>query len=376
MFDTIVNFDPIYKRDTNGKVRVWIAQVGFNIGSTDTAGYRSISGLEDGAKVTHEWDLTTPKNVGRSNATNAVEQAYAEANASRTNKLERGYFLVLAAIDSFDKFRPMLAHKYEETTVDFPTITQPKLDGIRCIARKDGLWTRQGKEIVSCPHISKALEKFFSQYPEAILDGELYNHDLKDDFNKITSLVRKTKPTEADTAEAAATVQYHVYDFPSAAKLRFSVRMEELTKLSNWDKQIIPIVQTDIAESQEQLDEIYGQYLEDGYEGQMVRLDKPYESKRSKSLLKRKEFITDEFHVVETLEGKGNWRGYVKRFVLQLPDGTQFGAGVRGNQATLKAMFDEGVKPTWATLRYFTPTPDGIPRFPVVIDWGFGDRED
>jgi hypothetical protein len=33
-------------------------------------------------------------------------------------------------------------------------------------------------------------------------------------------------------------------------------------------------------------------------------------------------------------------------------------------------------KPDWVTLRYFTPTPDGIPRFPVVIDWGKGKRLD
>ena len=108
----------------------------------------------------------------------------------------------------------------------------------------------------------------------------------------------------------------------------------------------------------------------------MVRHDKAYENKRSKYLLKRKEFITDEFQVVSMLEGKGNWAGHVKHFVLRKPDGTNFGAGVRGKQEVLSKLWDEGEMPNWATLRYFNETPDGIPRFPVVIDYGFGERED
>ena len=54
--------------------------------------------------------------------------------------------------------------------------------------------------------------------------------------------------------------------------------------------------------------------LEAGYEGQMIRKDAPYECKRSKNLLKRKEFITEEFKVVKVVEGQGAWTGYVKRF--------------------------------------------------------------
>jgi ATP-dependent DNA ligase len=113
-----------------------------------------------------------------------------------------------------------------------------------------------------------------------------------------------------------------------------------------------------------------------GYEGQMVRQDGTYENKRSKNLLKRKEFITEEYEVVSVEVGQGNWDGYAKRFVLKLPNGNQFGSGVRGNQAQLKELWEAEVKPTWATLRYFEMTPDGVPRFPVVIDYGVGERED
>jgi len=121
---------------------------------------------------------------------------------------------------------------------------------------------------------------------------------------------------------------------------------------------------------------LYADYLESGWEGQMLRRNKVYEpNKRSGSLLKRKEFITEEFKVISVEEGQGNWSGCVKRFVLEMPDGRFVGAGVKGTQKKLKELFESDEKPTWATLRYFTPTPDGIPRFPVVIAWGVGVRD-
>ena len=43
-------------------------------------------------------------------------------------------------------------------------------------------------------HILDELQPFFNKYPDVVLDGELYNHDLKDNFEKIISLVRKQKP--------------------------------------------------------------------------------------------------------------------------------------------------------------------------------------
>jgi ATP-dependent DNA ligase len=93
-------------------------------------------------------------------------------------------------------------------------------------------------------------------------------------------------------------------------------------------------------------------------------------------LLKRKEFKTEEYKVVQMWEGQGNWSGYTKRFVLRLPDGRDFGSGVRGQQAQLKELWESKDAPDWATCRFFDYTPDGIPRFPVIVDYGKGQRED
>jgi ATP-dependent DNA ligase len=369
----------LFKRDSKGKVREWEAMSGTD--GTDWY-WCTVSGLDDGKKVQSGWKIVEQKNVGKANETSLQKQARAEMQAEFSKKKERGYFESLSNIDTFEKIKPMLAIKHEDVDYNFEKevyYSQPKLDGIRCIARIDGLWSRAGKEIVAVPHIEEALKGFFEKYPDAILDGELYNHDLKDDFNKITSLVRKTKPTAEDIAEAKQLVQYHTYDVVEVPE-----EVEDVLFIDRWKwlrsqkfNTFVKVVNTDIISHREKLDAIYGEYLEDGYEGQMIRKNTVYEqNKRSKSLIKRKEFLTDEFPVVAVEEGKGNWSGHIKRFILALPGGTQFGAGVRGTQETMATMFESKEVPSWATLRYFTPTPDGIPRFPVVIDWGTGKRED
>lgn len=368
----------IYKRDSKGKVRIWQAQSATN-GSQWA--WRTIAGLEDGKQVISSWKFVEQKNVGRANETSLEEQAVFEMNAEMTKKLDTGYFTTLSDVDTFEKIKPMLASKYEDTKLDFKKniyYTQPKLDGIRCIARKDGLWSRSGKEIVAVPHIMEELKVLFEKYPDLILDGELYNHQLRDNFNKITSLVRKTKPTAADIEEAKNLVQYHVYDvvqMPDKQPTIFSKRIGWF--YDQGFRGCVQTVDTLRVMDQGQIDRNYGDDLQDGFEGQMIRVDEAYQqNKRSKFLIKRKEFITDEFKVVRVEEGKGNWAGYVKRFILELPDGTQFGGGVRGNQKVLKELWDSCITPDWATLRYFTLTPDGIPRFPVVVDWGTGSRDD
>ena len=375
----IFKLPTLYKRDTNGNIRELTVE--YSNGVLNAT--RTIAGIKDGNLVTSGWKDATGKNTGKANATTDAEQAQKEAKAMWDKKVEKEYFEDINLVDTYDKFKPQLAHDYSKLDVgqrmQLDMICQPKLDGIRCIARKDGLFTRAGKEITTCNHIHNALKDYFEKNPTDILDGELYNHELRDDFNKITSLVRKVKPTQAEAEECAKLVQYHIYDITGPEWEGFSfedgnLHLEDV--IGNLDyRQPLQFVETVYCNSQTELDEMYAVWTEQGYEGQMVRNNQPYENKRSKNLLKRKEFITEEFDVVEVLEGSGNWAGYAKHFVLT--DGTNtFKSGVRGNQETLKALLEQEVKPTWVTCRYFERSPDNIPRFPVVIDWGIGERND
>ena len=77
------------------------------------------------------------------------------------------YFEYESEVDSYDKFKPMLAHDYTKRPQE-SGFSQPKLDGIRCIATKKGLFTRAGKAINTCGHIEHDLIEFFK---EAQVDG-------------------------------------------------------------------------------------------------------------------------------------------------------------------------------------------------------------
>ena len=79
-------------------------------------------------------------------------------------------------------------------------------------------YSRTGKEWKNIDHILFNLKPWFQLNPNVILDGELYNHDFKDNFEKIISMVRKTKPTDEARAESAENVQFHCYDIIDETK--------------------------------------------------------------------------------------------------------------------------------------------------------------
>ena len=118
-----------------------------------------------------------------------------------------------------------LAHPAGKYAVDFTknVFLQPKLDGVRCIFRNDGAFSRRGNSFKNVEHLEMQLADFFEKFPNIILDGELYNHKLKNDFEKIISLVRKTtRITDQDRYEAASHVEFHVYDL-------FDINQPDLT---------------------------------------------------------------------------------------------------------------------------------------------------
>lgn len=374
----IFNYEGLHKRGSKGEIRVWKMQLGAD--EAGEAGHRVVSGILNGTMTESGWNVAEGKNLGKKNATTSMTQAKSEIENNYAIKRSRGYFDDVSKVDEVPFTKPMLAQDWDKrkTKVDVTkgVYSQPKLDGIRCIARADGLWTRTGKPITSMPHIIEALASLFEADADLELDGELYNHALKDDFNTITSIVRKEKPDAAEVAKARDLVQYHVYDLPShtgtfVARLRsFDALIEGL---SNPMIQYVPTV---LVRVQEELDLLNAEYVADGYEGQMVRLDEGYENKRSNTLMKRKDFITEEFPVLAMEEGNGNWAGCVKRFVVSLPNGNTCEATPRGTQVALKALLESGYTPDWATVRYFGYTPDGKLRFPIATDYGYGTRAD
>jgi DNA ligase 1 len=368
--------EKLYKIDTKGNIRIWWMEY-------DGEKYRTCSGIQGGAIVESGWQFTREKNVGRANATTLEEQVESEVNSRYEARMYQGkYHPSIEEARKGAKFiECMLAEKFNPKKTDFPYYSQPKLDGVRCLVSEDGMQTRNGKAFVSSPHIREALEDFFAEYPDFILDGELYNHDLKNDFEKIISLARKTKPTDKDIAESREMVQYHVYDVITPEPMTYEERMnflEELKEKILGDKYCIRIVPTAIVSNLEEAEAKLGEYLEAGYEGQMLRKSgSPYEHRRSSSLLKHKMFEDGEYIITEIIEGKGNWSGYAKAIEIRLPDGSTQQSGMRGNfEFTKKLLADKDqYVGTEVTIRYQNKTADGKLRFPVAVAFWKGKRD-
>ncbi len=352
----------LYSRTETGAVQVWIVEVEDNR-------FRTISGQLEGKKITSEWTVCHGKNTGRKNATTDDQQAQAEAAAKWKKKLESGYRESVDQIDQRAFIEPMLAKNYPDYAdeIRFPVFSQPKYDGIRCVVDASSMRTRNGKAILSAPHIQAALAPIFEKFPNLVLDGELYCDKLANDFNKICSLVKKTKPAEADLVESAVSIQYWIYDIADSS-LAFSQR-------TAWIKDNIPasdcikIVPTEQVDDASRLDALYTKYMDEGYEGQMVRLDSKYEFKRSRSLLKRKEFVDEEFKILGIIEGEGNKTGMAGSMIFKNAAGSQFNSNIKGDREYLRSLLlNSGtIVGKLATVKYFNLTPDGVPRFPYVV---------
>ncbi len=223
--------------------------------------------------------------------------------------------------------KPMLAYKIDKKPIDWTkkVYMQPKLDGVRCVATKDGCYTRTGKPLMNVAHIELSLKPWFDMHPEMALDGELYNHDLRNNFEKIISLVRKQKPTDKDRLEASSMMQYHVYDYITEDNDdEYETRNANLA-CSDFYSECIKYVPSTLVASHEEALVIHKAQLALGYEGSILRLNKNYEHKRSYNLQKFKDFHDTEATIIGYVVGKGKRTGTIGKFLMKDADGIEFG---------------------------------------------------
>ena len=270
-----------------------------------------------------------------------------------------------------ENIKAMLAHKYNEDKADYPAFIQPKLDGVRCLFTAKGAFSRANNQFMNVEHIEQALKPFFAKNPTAILDGELYNHELKDDFEKIISLVKKRKPTDDDRLEAAELVEYHIYDVASMTIAGYATRLNYLNSdvfkgFATW-----PIMQVDtqVAHDFDDATNFHAKNLKLGYEGSIYRSwSGKYKGTRSWDLMKFKDFHDAEATIIGYEIGKGKRQGTLGKFIMQDDEGIEFGCppGKGYDYKDLANMLDNihdyiGQR---ATFTYFQRTQAGSYRHP------------
>ena len=267
--------------------------------------------------------------------------------------------------------KPMLAYPVSEKPVDYskPVFMQPKLDGVRCVIQYDAgkviAYSRTGKEWKNIDHILLNLYKFFDKYPNVILDGELYNHDFKDNFEKIISMVRKTKPTPEARVESAENVQFHCYDMIDET-MTFEDRYNFVFDKLRDSYSVRTVVTTPIP-NQYEAEEMHEVNMSSGFEGSILRTNDKYACKRSHNLRKFKDFHDTEATITGWVEGKGKRIGTIGKFLAVDSDGNEFGMPVMDKFKYLQDNFKlmQGYVGKTATFTYFERTKANSYRHPL-----------
>lgn len=360
-----MQYNTLYKRNVNGSINQWTV---FVEGNTYWVEYGQVGGIITKGEIIE----TKGKNVGKKNETTAEKQALNEAFSLW--KIKKKSNNCVENIEDVDKLvfnPPMLAKVYDKKYTEDIKFIQPKLDGIRCNTHFNGniveAISRRNNPFYSTRHIQGALKELLSKYPTIHLDGELYNHELHNDFNKIVSIVKKEKLNSEDINNCLKYVRYSVYDMwdDERPTMTFSERSEWI-KSHLKGIEFIDIVPTFEIHSQEEIDYNFRTFIKDGYEGAIIRKDAPYEHKRSKHLLKYKEFMDDEFPILDICEGKK--KGQAEYCWIDLKNGETCKATLAFSDNECISILNEKEKyiGNLATVRFFGWTEDKRLRFPVV----------
>lgn len=268
-------------------------------------------------------------------------------------------------------FKVMLA-KPLASKIAWPNthFVQPKLDGVRCYINKTGAYSRNHKQFHNAKHITTELTQFFTDNPNVTLDGELYNHNYRDNFNKIISLVRKQKPTQADRFESASQLQFHCYDMfdPSLPELQFVNRTLNITSFkSKYGWRAIQEVNTKVVFSDKEVQSFHTINKNNGYEGSILRTNDAYDQRRSNNLQKVKDWSDTEITITGFVEGKGKFKSGLGKFlgvdsdnrVVEVPWPT---LTIPQRQLIWSARESYIGQPL--TFEFFERTPSGAYRFP------------
>lgn len=345
---------PILRKiDSKGKTRVWYAE---KIGTS----YTTYSGVEGGSLISKSY---TPTAKGKNSITEQVEK---DMKSKERKKHERElYSYDLSKPHPLHFIAPQLARDYTKVPhqIDWANkkyVAQAKLDGVRTIAQLvDGrvqLTSRKGKRY-KVEHIERQLAASIFQFaPDMIIDGELYIHNME--LGDITHSVANNK----------STLQYHMFDLVDEY-LPFLQRMQKLRSTIQPATCCDLYTVHDIPLTKDTVDSLHDAYVNQGYEGLIMReAHALYEvGKRPLGLFKYKKFITEEFELLDILPDSEDGC----RFLLKSHTGDNtFLSRPMGTNATRNYLLHNKLLYIGAmvTVKFSKFLASGLPEFNRVIN--------
>jgi len=366
----------LFKLSKQNKILHYVVQVIDNKTSSQLV---TDKGQFLGAYQSDTKEFVIGKNVGRANETTHFQQAISEADSKVNKQKDEGYKLwdgdlvpgpnvakeILEWLtdqgkgtDASGDLKPMLAHK-DLKSIKFPCLIQRKYDGIRCFSKVNGgttMKSRNGKDFNYLQHIMNDLGLNFTN---CIVDGELYSNTLT--FQEILSSVKREQASNK-------LISLRIYDVIPLDNLK--LKQSERVNLLNLkqDSTCLHPVETYTVNNIEEVKVYFAQFIEEGYEGAILRnLNGEYEfGGRSRDLIKYKEFDDDEFEIVDVIEASGRDEG-TAIFVMCNKNDQIFNARPKGTREIRREYLlnKKELIGKMGTVQYQGLTDDGVPRFPV-----------
>lgn len=370
----------LYKKSSKGKIQEWAISVS-GVYCPGKGFLIEVKHGQQGGKLQTTKDfILDGKNVGKANETSPKQQAILEAESKWTKQQARkGYKTDIDKLDIDERpgAEPMLAHTYatiiegaltyttNSKKIKFPCAAQPKLDGHRCLTTKidsiNGMYSRKRQAITGLPHINAEVQKLNTSL--SVLDGELYNHDYKDNFEELSGFIASKDPKEGHEV-----VQYHVYDvvMPGTYKERLIALANIFSKYTGNTLIMVP---TTVVNNKEEAEVAFHKFKEQGYEGAILRnLDSAYTGNRTIDLQKFKEFMDAEFKIIGVKDGKGSMRGKAI-FTCEVKPGVTFDVKMKGSMELLAEIYENQDQYIGRELTVFFDKylASGKPRFPIGL---------
>lgn len=333
------------------------------------------------------------KNLNKKNETTIITQSIIQMRNLYLKKIKSGYTLDLDNLSqesTNENIFPMAIHEYNKYKkyIKYPCYIQPKLDGIRIIAKYDKntdtvlFLSRRLNDIYGFDNIKQELKKIFEILPNVIIDGEFYNHNMN--LQEISGIVRH----QDINLDKKNQLQFYIFDFIDIINnLTFEERINILynvfSQISNY--KYLVITETSLVDNQEESDKLFKRYVKDKYEGIVYKnKDALYEYSnikeiRSNQYIKRKKHYDEEYKIVGFEGGiKGKDKNAII-FIMETPNNKQFKSVPNLSLEERKEMyilakknFDQLYKNKMATISFDDYSKDNIPlraKFITIRDY-------
>jgi len=327
----------LFKRDLNGNILYWYALVEeFTKVIKVFHGRYHNNFMSDECKSSTE--ITKGKNIGQSNETNVLEQAYKEFDSTYKDHIKKGYKEYKSDIwlnpellnktlpkDNTDingMAKPMKCQKFEIGKVKYPALIQPKLNGVRCINFLNPISTDLfnsklvdflSKEGISydVAHLQNICETLLLSIKKnhgienPILDGELYIP-----YTPVTSIGGSARNSVNPLNKRLQFVVFDLSIENYSNKQRNDILMSYITEgmlephNNITSEPTLFICPSCIINNDDEALEYTDRCLKNGYEGAVVRqLDTEYcFGQRPSTMRKIKRFEDAEFEILDIVE--------------------------------------------------------------------------